>query len=177
MVITSELAQSQGMQTLAYTAPGLLLGVVCWALARVTPWAFVLCLPGTLMHEMAHYLAGLICAARPRGFSVWPRRIGPGRWQLGRVDCRNITWWNAMFVALAPLATIALPLTMSWWRVTVEQRSVLAPDWQDISYWCAMAPLFCGIWPSVTDWRVACRSWPIALGLILLAYLMHYRQP
>ena len=85
----------------------------------------MLSLPGTIAHELAHFVVGLLLRAKPRGFSIWPRAQGD-TWRLGSVSFGNIGLLNGAFVALAPL--LLLPIA---WLCIVH---VLLPLWND-SQW------------------------------------------
>jgi len=76
--------------------------------ARISMWRIALVsFPGTIAHELAHFVVGTLLLARPRRFSVWPRAHGH-TWTLGSVSFGNIGLLNGAFVALAPL--LLLPL-------------------------------------------------------------------
>ena len=60
--------------------------------------------PATVMHELSHFLLGVVLRARPVGMSLWPRRIaGTNQLQLGHVAFADLRWWKALPVAIAPL--------------------------------------------------------------------------
>ncbi|RME61061.1 hypothetical protein D6779_00770 [Candidatus Parcubacteria bacterium] len=78
-------------------------------------WAIaILYLPGTFLHELSHFIAAMLLNGKPTRFSLWPKREGD-RITLGTVTASNITWYNAIPVALAPfsLSFIALWLPSS----------------------------------------------------------------
>src|ERR1700675_4119938 len=85
----------------------------------------LLSLPGTIAHELAHFVVGALLLAKPRGLSIWPRALGH-TWRLGSVSFGNIGLLNGAFVALAPL--LLLPIA---WLCVVH---VLLPLWSD-SLW------------------------------------------
>ena len=85
----------------------------------------LLSLPGTIAHELTHFVVGLLLLAKPRGFSIWPTPQGH-TWRLGSVSFGNIGLLNGAFVALAPL--LLLPIA---WLCVVH---VLLPLWND-SQW------------------------------------------
>lgn len=65
-------------------------------------WLYALAvLPGTLAHELTHWLAGWVFGARPVSLSILPRRMHDGELLLGRVLFMRLRWWNAVPVALA----------------------------------------------------------------------------
>jgi len=104
--------------------PSMTLAIV-WVLilqsARTSMWRLaLLALPGTLAHELAHLIVGVLLLARPAGFSLWPKRSGQS-WTLGSVSFRGINLFNGAFVALAPL--LFLPLA---WFCLIH---LAAPFW------------------------------------------------
>ncbi len=58
---------------------------------------------GVLLHETLHLIIGAILNAKPVGMSVIPKRGREGTMELGSVCFSNITWYNALPLALAPL--------------------------------------------------------------------------
>ncbi len=65
-------------------------------------WFFVFInLPGTVLHECAHFLVGLILNARPVDFSLLPRKKD-GYYNLGRVSFSNLHFYNAFPTGMAP---------------------------------------------------------------------------
>jgi hypothetical protein len=91
--------------------------------ARSSMWRIaLLSLPGTIAHELSHFVVGMLLLAKPRGFSVWPRADGH-TWRLGSVSFGNIGLLNGAFVALAPL--LLLPLV---WLCVIH---LLLPLWND----------------------------------------------
>lgn len=109
--------------------------------------------PGTLMHELAHGVTGLMLGAKPSSMTLWPKSLGGGRWQLGSVGFTNLTWWNAPWTAMAPmlLAPLSLVLAMWWaypaWVAGDMGRAGFA------LYVCAT--MLQASWPSSTDFEVA----------------------
>jgi hypothetical protein len=78
--------------------------------ARTSMWRLaLLALPGTIAHEMAHFVIGFLLLAKPARFSVWPKQVGD-RWVLGSVSFSGINIFNGAFVALAPI----LFLPIAW---------------------------------------------------------------
>ena len=65
-------------------------------------------IPGTLLHETMHFLVGLFLNARPRNFSLLPHRDDNGGYVMGSVSFSNITAYNAVPAAMAPL--LLLPI-------------------------------------------------------------------
>ena len=61
-------------------------------------------IPGTVLHELMHFLIGGFMNARPCNFTIIPRRDpATGAYVMGSVGFRNVTFYNAIPAALAPL--------------------------------------------------------------------------
>jgi hypothetical protein len=150
---------------LLYLGPSLALAAVIRALARRHPFFFLFTLAGTICHELAHFLVGLITGARPGSLTVVPKRTAGG-WQLGAVTLARVRWYNAAPAALAPLLVLALPCCVALLRTPPGWHF----RWLDAGLALLLAPQFLACWPSGADWRIAMRSWP-ALLLALLAWL------
>ena len=149
----------------AYLLPALGLAVVIRILSKTHPVFFVLTLAGTLCHELAHFIAGLLTGARPASLTVIPRRQGQ-QWRLGAVSLTRVRWWNAAPAALAPLLLLAIPVAVAWWRT----RQGFRFEWLDGGLMFLLAPQFLSFWPSASDWRVAARSWPYLILISLITW-------
>lgn len=68
-----------------------------------TFWQICWALPGTLLHELSHLVVAAVTGGRPVGFTIIPRRDGPGRWVLGSVTISRPGLVSALPSALAPL--------------------------------------------------------------------------
>ena len=135
--------------------PSVALVVIFYVLlrgVRDTMWRVaLLSLPGTIAHELTHFIVGFLLHAKPHGFSIWPRPHG-NSWTLGSVSFRNIGLFNGAFVALAPL----LLLPIAWLCLT----HVLAPLWTEgqwgwwlLAGYLAATALFVAL-PSFQDIKV-----------------------
>jgi len=134
--------------------------VLVWVLflraSRTSGWRMaIVSLPGTWLHELAHWFVGLILGARPVSFSLWPKKDG-NSWVLGSVGFERLNIWNAAPVTLAPLLLFGL----GW----AAFEHLLAPAFQSGDYilWAGMgypvaASLYSGT-PSSTDMRVGALS-------------------
>lgn len=153
---------------LLYLAPSLALAGVIRALARRHAFFLVFTLAGTLCHELAHFIVGLVTAARPASLTVVPRRV-PGGWRLGAVALTRLRWYNAAPAALAPLMILLLP----WWVAVVRT----APGWRfqgaDAALALLLAPQFLACWPSGADWKIALRSWPAVVAGLVAWLVLH----
>lgn len=59
-------------------------------------------IPGTFLHETAHFTVGLLLNARPTSFSLFPVKQGD-TYITGSVGFRNLHFYNALPSAMAPL--------------------------------------------------------------------------
>lgn len=59
--------------------------------------------PGTILHELSHFIVGLVLNAQPCNFSIFPKKDNQGNYVMGAVSFRNITFYNAVPAALSPL--------------------------------------------------------------------------
>jgi hypothetical protein len=143
----------------------LLLAVLIIGLSKhAGMWIYALvALPGTLAHELAHFIVALILGAHPSFPALIPVRTQRG-WRLGAVAFR-VGRMRAMPIALAPLAL--LPLAV-WWAYAFLHTS----------YW----PLYCmNVWiiaalvtaslPSRTDWKLAAPALIVIAVIAALALL------
>lgn len=122
---------------------------------------------GVVGHELAHYLVGFICGAKPQSISLIPEKQSDGSWVLGTVSFSNLTWWNSVPTAMAPL--LLLPLAMTGLHYAIpsalnEQAYLLAGGEIFLAAVCMHAA-----WPSSTDIAAAAPGLFI-LGLVWWAF-------
>jgi hypothetical protein len=134
----------------------------CVLLGRVTmgPLFFLVAFPGIVLHEMAHYVIAAALNGKPEPISLIPKKEPDGTWVLGSVHFYP-SWWNAGFVALAPL--YILP-AIGW----VLFNNLQDDSPQDIvigGY--LLACIAWGSGPSAADWKIAF-SRPIGTVVLLL---------
>ena len=60
-------------------------------------------IPGTMLHEMMHYLVGLFLNAAPCNFTLFPKKNEDGDYVMGSVSFRNVTFYNAVPSAMAAI--------------------------------------------------------------------------
>ncbi len=144
--------------------------------AKRSFWLFsLLVLPGTLCHELCHWLAGKLLNGHPVHFTVFPRRVGRG-FVLGSVSLANLRWYNAFFIGLAPLLLLAAAYGLFLWRLGGHPMF----GWKEAGAVFCLANLLFGAVPSWQDLRMAARS---PIGWLLLAWGLGYgwmrfgRQP
>jgi hypothetical protein len=151
--------------------------------ARFAP-IFVVCiirLPGVVLHELAHFMVGMVLGADPVSFSLIPQRRGDGRWALGSVVFRRITPFNAVPIACAPLGLVPLaffvhgswfnwlPVTLAntlWLYVVLfllagnalpsRQDLRVAANWQSLLLYGSIGGVLCYLWQ---QWRGS--SWTL----------------
>lgn len=136
----------------AKTLPSLLL-ILAWLgvmrSTRYSRWQVaVISLPGTFMHELLHGLVGFLLFAKPRSFSIFPKRQG-NTWMLGSVGFTNLNIWNSAPVAFAPLVMIGIGwlLYEHWMLPTFMMANYLI--WVASGY--VTACTFFSCIPSTTD--------------------------
>jgi len=128
---------------------------------------FVTTFPVTLAHELTHLLMGFVTHGQPCGFRVWPRRSANG-YVLGSVSCRNVRWYNGLFIGFAPVLLLPCALGLLIWRLhTATEAAAGEAGW---AY--AVACLTYASLPSWQDIRVALASSWLALMAIAIAALL-----
>ena len=127
---------------------------------RLGMWTYALvALPGTLAHELAHYVVASLLLAHPQFPSLVPQRSGHGL-RLGSVMFRA-GWLRSLPIALAPFALLPLAL---WWALTWMQPAGGAMYF--VQGW-VVAALVSASLPSAADFRIALPALIlVALGAI-----------
>lgn len=131
-------------------------------------WLFAMAtLPGTFLHELAHYVSAFILGGDPQDFNLIP--IGT---TLGSISFRP-TWFNTATVSLSPL--LLAPLTV--WIAAKTARSNNPLKIVGGSYLAACSWVAC--LPSSVDIALALHypsSWPIAGSLLGISVLTVYKM-
>lgn len=154
--------------TLATHGLLLLLAIAGVLALRRWPWVYMLSIwPGTVAHELLHYVAGLLAGARPVAFSVIPRRKLEGGWLLGSVAFARLRWWNSVPVGLAPLALMPAGGWIFLQSATWPLLSVESTGWKLAALQCLIAG-----WPSPKDWAHAIVGLMVMAALAVGAYLL-----
>ena len=124
---------------------------------------FVTAFPVTLAHELTHLLLGFLAHGQPCGFRVWPRRAARG-YVLGSVTCRNVRWYNGLFIGFAPVLLLPVALALLVWRLHAQ------PDVNAVeAAWAyAVACLTYASLPSWRDIRVALTSSWLLIGVLVV---------
>ena len=72
-------------------------------------------IPGTILHESMHFIVGLALNAYPTTFDLIPHKDGFGNYVMGSVGFRNVTFYNALPAALAPLFLLPIGFYFNRW--------------------------------------------------------------
>lgn len=128
-------------------------------------WIYALvALPGTLAHELAHFVVAFVLGAQPSLPSMRPIRTEHG-WRLGSVAFR-VGYARALPIALAPLLLAPLAL---WWA-----GSLLHPAFwplYGLHVWI-VAALLTASFPSATDFRLALPALTVIAVLAALIWFV-----
>ena len=149
------------LPTLYYLIPSLMLALLIRVKCRSFRLFAVFLFIGVFIHETLHLITGAVLGAKPIGMSIIPKRGRQGTMELGSVCFSNITWYNALPLALAPLFGLPVAFAVAHLRVTGRW----AFQWIDVPIWMILASVLLSCWPSSTDWRISLRSWPLYLGV------------
>lgn len=134
-------------------------------------WLYALAvLPGTLAHELMHWLAGWLFGARPVSLSILPRRMPDGELLLGRVLFMRLRWWNAVPVALAPFLLIPLSVGLLW-----HSAGWPALAWPSLGLKLLAVQCLLATWPSGRDWWHALAGAAVAVALTLAGLYLYNR--
>ncbi len=107
----------------------------------------LICLPGTVGHELLHFLVGTLTLARPVRVSLFPKFHRDGSATLGFVMFSNIRWYNALWVGFAPL--LALPAAL--WLVYCRSAQIAPLSWRELAWSYVAASLTVSCLPSKAD--------------------------
>ncbi len=122
----------------------------------------LICLPGTVGHELLHFLVGTITMAKPLRVSLIPKFHRDGSATLGFVMFSNIRWYNALWVGAAPL--LALPAAI--WLVYYRAAQIPPLAWRELGWSYVAASLIYSCLPSSTDVEMVL-SKPVGLAFYL----------
>lgn len=132
---------------------------------------FVTTFPVTLAHELTHLLLGFVTYGQPCGFRVWPRRSANG-YVLGSVSCRNVRWYNGLFIGLAPMLLLPCALAL----LILRLRAAPEVNATEAVWAYAVACLTYASLPSWQDIRVAlASSWLLIAAIAITALLVSGR--
>jgi len=151
--LTLYVPHAQWAFALMFQLPAIGLGLVMHQCTRRAPRIYALLfLPGTMVHECLHWLMAFLLGGQPTRLSLWPHQKPDGSWALGTVSVTNLTWYNGIFICLAPLLAPAALLSLA------PGQPGWSPSMHDLWYWLIAAPIWISCFPSAQDWSVALRS-------------------
>ena len=138
---------------------------------RRWPMLFALFIwPGTVAHELLHFLAGWFAGAKPVSLSIIPRRNPEGGWVLGSVAFARLRWWNSVPVGLAPLALIPGGGVLFIHSISLPLLSLQGMGIKLVAVQCLIAG-----WPSPRDWSHAMMGLLVTGLILLMGYLLMTR--
>ena len=108
-------------------------------------------IPGTLLHELMHFIVGWFLNAKPCNFTLIPRRGEDGSYVMGSVGFTNVTFYNAVPAALAPL--LLLPIGFYINRYILPQ---IEPSFANYTLYMLLQTIIIeNAMPSSADFKVA----------------------
>lgn len=107
-------------------------------------------IPGTFLHEAAHFLIGFILNARPTSFTLIPRKSGDA-YVTGSVGFKNIRFYNALPSAMAPLMLLIVGYYFNRWFFANVHLNL----WRYFGYIIVQTIIIENALPSSTDFKVA----------------------
>lgn len=138
---------------------------ILYVCRRAGMWIYALtALPGTLAHELAHFIVAFVLGAQPRFPSLIPERM-PGGWRLGSVAFRAGRL-RALPIAMAPL--VLAPFGV-WWAAVLMHPTPL--PWYFLHAWIAAALLTASL-PSKMDFKLAWPGFAVLAMLLLIAVVV-----
>ena len=114
---------------------------------RMPRFFSLLSLPGTVGHEVLHFLVGTVTLAKPIKASLLPTFHRDGSATLGYVRFANIRWYNALFVGFAPLLALPFALALVYFRAA----QVPPWSWAELAWGYVAANLAYSCTPSRAD--------------------------
>ena len=138
---------------------------------------FIFVLPGTIMHELAHFIMAILLNGKPSSFSLIPKKEN-NSYTLGSVSCKNITFYNALFIGLAPLVLIPLSLFFGYLSINELMKFINnTSDYNALSmYFVYTYLLFIALvsaMPSDADIKAAIFSRHGIIGLIFYGWIVY----
>lgn len=127
-------------------------------------------IPGTVLHELMHFLVGLILNAQPCNFTVFPKRDMMGNYVMGSVGFRNVTFYNAVPSALAPVLLLPIGFYIDRYILPIMPATLT----NYILYVLVQTIIIENAIPSRTDFKVAGMyfSGVLLYGVLLVALLL-----
>lgn len=126
-------------------------------------------IPGTMLHELMHFTIGLILNAAPCNFTLIPRR-GEHGYVMGSVGFKNITFYNAVPSAMAPLLLLLIGFYANRYLLPMMQPTFI----NYILYVLLQTIIIENAMPSSADFKVAKMyfSGIVMYGVLTVALLL-----
>ena len=126
-------------------------------------------IPGTFLHELMHFCVGGILNAQPCNFALLPKRSPEGDYVMGSVGFRNITFYNAVPAALAPLLLLPIGFYVNRYFLPMMEPTLF----NYILYVLLQTIIVENAIPSRVDFDVAGKYFSgVMLYLVLIAALL-----
>jgi len=126
-------------------------------------------IPGTLLHEIMHFCVGAFLNARPCNFSILPRKNLEGDYVMGSVGFQNITFYNAVPAALAPLLLLPIGFYLNRYFLPMMQPTLF----NYVLYVLLQTIIVENAIPSRTDFCVAGKFFSgVVLYIVLLSAIL-----
>lgn len=152
----------------------ILLVVVLLHLKNATYKSMFLCalinIPGTILHELMHFVVGLIFNACPKNFSIIPKK-GNGGYVMGSVCFANIKFYNAIPAAMAPVLLLPVGFYVNRYLLPLIQPNFI----NYVLYVLLQTIIIENAMPSATDFKVAKMYFTgvvLYVGLAVFLFLM-----
>lgn len=126
---------------------------------------------GTFLHELMHFCVGFLLNAKPVSFSLFPRKA-EGGYVLGSVQFSNLSWYNTIPTAMAPLLLIVVANQFDtyFFQFVGGEGGVKV----ELLYLFCMAIIIDNAIPSSTDFRVAFGSIVMPITIVFVLILSIY---
>lgn len=108
-------------------------------------------IPGTILHEFMHFFVGMLLNARPCNFTIFPRRGEDGSYVMGSVGFRNVTFYNAVPSAMAPLLLLPIGFYLNRYYLPTMHPTFV----NNVLYVLLQTIIIENAMPSGADFRVA----------------------
>lgn len=124
-------------------------------------------IPGTILHETMHFIVGLFLNAHPTSYNIIPKKDGFGNYVLGSVGFRNITFYNAIPSALAPLFLLPMGYYLNVWYFKNFDITIF----NYVIYILLQTIIIENAMPSSTDFKVAFSN---PLGVVIYGLITFF---
>lgn len=133
--------------------------------------AFVFYFPGTLLHELAHFLMAFVLRAKPRFPFLLPKKDIDGSLVLGRVEVASSKWYSAFLISIAPLSLIGIVFLLQRYYFLYFEFNFIT----SLFYFYLLIILIDSAIPSTQDIKIAISGLNLLGGLmwILIAFLFY----